>query len=279
MDESLKSWQLLKDKPHPWPADPKDPKKPAYTGEWFFVDYEKSQALAAACYFKATGDKQYDAIVQQSFAKWNSLPPGETTELYPVIWVYTHTPNAEPALVQKMKKMITDSADAAAGQTGPNRGYAAGVRGYWWGSNRLVGYCGVNCILAAEFSDDAPTKQKYLDAAEEYVHYLHGRNPIGLCFLTNMKPFGAEHSVMIMFHSWLGNASKEKDPYGGKFIGEGPGKVGPPPGYVVGGVNGSMKRYVDTLDWRQNPWEFNEPCITYQSPCAALLSYFALRVK
>jgi hypothetical protein len=48
---------------------------------------------------------------------------------------------------------------------------------------------------------------------------------------------------------------------------------------VVGGVNGGMKKYVDVLDWRTNPWEFNEPCLTYQSSCAPLLSYFGLKAK
>ena len=48
---------------------------------------------------------------------------------------------------------------------------------------------------------------------------------------------------------------------------------------VVGGVNGGMKRYVQGLNWQASPWEFNEPDITYQSPCATLLTYFALKVK
>jgi len=72
---------------------------------------------------------------------------------------------------------------------------------------------------------------------------------------------------------------KDNDKYSARYIGEGEGKIGPFPGMVVGGVNGSMKKYVDKLDWRTNPWEFNEPDITYQSPCATLLAYFALKVK
>jgi len=276
MDESLKSWKLLEAKPHPWPADPKDPKKPAYTGEWFFVDYDQCRALAAACYFKATGEKRFDAVVQEGFRKWNHMGPGESKELYPTIWVYTHTPGADAALVARMKKMLTDAAEGVVKQTGSHRAYAAGIRGYWWGSNRLIGSSGVNCILAAELAADAAARPRFLDAAEEYIHYLHGRNPIGMCYLTNMKQFGAEHSVMVMFHAWLGNPSKQNDPYGGKFVGEGPGKVGPPPGYVVGGANGGMRHYLDSLSGGK-PWEFSEPCLSYQSPCVILLSYFGQR--
>jgi len=94
-----------------------------------------------------------------------------------------------------------------------------------------------------------------------------------------MKQFGAENSVMVMFHAWLGNVQKASDPYGGRFIGSGPGKVGPPPGYVVGGTNGSMKRYVNNLNWWESPWEFSEPCLNYQGPCASLLTYLALRAR
>jgi len=279
MTESMKSWRLLERKPHPWPVDPKKPGKPAPTGEWFFVDYNQTRALVAACYFRATGDKRYDAIVRDSFKKWTRIRPGEDKELYPIIWVYVHTPGADFTLVARRKKMLTGAADQVVKQTGAQRGYAAGLRGYWWGSNRLVGASGVNCILAAELTKDAAAKQRYLDAAEEYIHYLLGRNPLGLCFLTNMKAFGVERSAMIMHHGWLGIESKKGDAYGGRFIGEGPGKIGPPPGYVVGGVNGGMKKYIDELDWRKKHWEYNEPCISYQSPCVILFDYFARKVR
>jgi hypothetical protein len=276
LDESLKSWMMLEKKPHPWPADPKNPKKPAYTGEWFFVDFAKCRVLAAACYFRLTGKAEYDAMVRDAFAKWTSVKPGEDHELWPIIWVYSHAPGADAALVTRMKKMMADAAEGVVKQTGANRGYAAGIRGYWWGSNRAIGRAGLQCVVAAELADDPAARARYLEAAEEYVHYLNGRNPIGLCFWSNMKAFGAERSVMVMFHAWVG-ADGKKDSE--KYIGEGPGKIGPFPGMVVGGVNGGMKKYVDVLDWRTNPWEFNEPCLTYQSSCAPLLSYFGLKAK
>lgn len=275
MDESLKSWRLLEKKPHPWPADPKDPKKPAPTGEWYFVDFQKCRALAAACYFRATGKPEYEAIVREIASTW-TVPPGENAEVYPVIWVHTHTKGADAALVAKMKQMIAGAADGVAKQTGADRGYAAGVRGYWWGSNRAIGQAGLCALVAAELADDAAARRRYLDAAEEYVHYLNGRNPIGRCFWSNLKALGAENSVMVMFHAWVGKAD---DKAGAKYIGEGEGKIGPFPGMVVGGVNGSMKRYIDDLDWRQNPWEFNEPCLSYQASCASLLNYFGLKGK
>ncbi len=275
-DEAQKSWDLLIEKPFPWPVDPKNPQKQAYTGDWFDQDFGKTKTLAAAAFFRLTKKAEYDTLVKEAAAKWGRFDPGDNIEIYPAIWIYTHTPGADEATVTKMKKLITDAADTATGWCGSNRGYAAGIKGYWWGSNRAIGQVGVVCIMASEFTTDAAARQKYLDSAEEYIHYLFGRNPIGLCYLSNMKQFGAEHSATVMFHSWAG---RDNDKYSAKYIGEGEGKIGPFPGMVVGGVNGSMKKYIDILDWRKNPWEFNEPDITYQSPCATLLMYFALKVK
>ncbi len=275
-EEAEKSWQLLIEKPFPWPVDPKNPQKQQYTGNWFDQDFNKTKTQAAAALFRLTQKPEYDTIVKEAAAKWNRFDPGDNHEIYPTIWIYTHASGADAATVAKMKKLITDAADTAANWCGFNRGYGAGLKGYWWGSNRAIGQVGVVCLMAAEFTSDPATRRKYIDSAEEYVHYLHGRNPIGRCYLSNMKQFGAEKSTMVMFHMWVG---KDKDKFSEKYIGEGEGKIGPFPGMVVGGVNGSMKKYIDDLDWRKKPWEFNEPDITYQSPCATLLMYFALKVK
>lgn len=275
LKEALKAWKLLEAKPHPWPADPKNPKKTAPTGNWFEADYAACRALAAACFWRLTGDDQYRQAAEGEMQNLRGWPPGEGMDWYPAMWVYIHTKGASAPLVEKLRKLMIDAGEGVVRSSGERAGYGANLRGWWWGSNRLVGNMGVAAICAAELSDDPAAKRRYLDAAEEYIHYLHGRNPLGLCYLTNMKQFGAERSAMVMFHSWLGNPSKRKDPYGSRFIGEGEGKIGPPPGYVVGGANGGPKKYNDTLDGE--PWIYNEPDIGYQSPCALLLGYFGMR--
>ena len=77
--------------------------------------------------------------------------------------------------------------------------------------------------------------------------------------------------AMVMFHMWVGH---DNNAFGAKYVGEGDGKIGPFPGIVIGGVNGSMKRMVEVLDWRQNPWEFTEPDIAYQASVLQLLNIF-----
>ena len=354
LDESMKSWQLLEARPHPWPnaitykiddktvvnvddkvaalADLKPemeviataakgktkeiraftpkpgaptPKltgvitsidaeaskvvvktnKMQYTGEWFCADYAKTKALAAACYFRATGDKKYADLVKAEFIKVDPKTnepafklDGNGFEHQATAWVYAHTPGADPELVKKMKDAIFNAAEGFAKSSGSNRAYGAGLGGYGWGSNQAIGSNGQTCLVAAEFSDDPAAKQKYLDTAEEFVHYLHGRNPLGWCYVTNMRPFGAEHATCVMFHSWFGNPGhQDKTKFGYKYIGEGEGKLGPPPGYIVGGANGGMRTYYNGLGGE--PWVYNENCLGYQGQCTALIGYFGYKVK
>jgi len=277
-DEAQKAWKLLESKPHPWLGGGEEPKMKGKNTfrDWFWLNYAQMRATAAACFFSLTGEASYNQIVKEAAAKWKQFAPGDEGELYPVFWIYLHAKGADAETTEKIKKLITSAADTGLNWSGEKRGYAAAVKGYWWGSNRAVGRTAVVSLMAAELAGDPGAKKKYLDSAEEYVHYLYGRNPIGLCFLSNMKQFGAERSVTVMFHSWVG---KDNDKFSAKYIGEGEGKLGPFPGMVVGGVNGSMKRYEYGLNWTKSPWEFSEPDITYQSPCVTLLGYFALKVK
>jgi endoglucanase len=277
LDESMRSWNLLKEKAHPWPADPAKPGRVLPQGEMRGdQDYPLWRATAAAALFRLTGKKEYDDIVRESCAPWDwaqgkPFGPGDKDGFYPLMWIYLHAKGADPGIVANAKKAILGTAEATVNLTGPKRGYAMAIRGYWWGSNSLVGHTGGLLVMAAQLTDDKEKKKAYLEAAEEYVHYLFGRNPIGTCYLSNMKGFGAEHSALVMFHNWVGNVGS---PYGAKYIGEGEGKIGPFPGMVIGGVNGSMKKLIEDLDWRKNPWEYNEPDIAYQVAVCQLLSAF-----
>jgi len=268
LDESMRSWNLLKTKPHPWPVDPKNPNQILSQGEMGGddKDYAVWRATAAACYFRLTSQKEYDQIVHDAVAKG----VGDVAEPYK--WVYMRSKGADPDLVAKIKKAVADSATGILGQQSA-KGYRLVVDGFWWGSNAHVGSKGGTLVLAALLTDDAAKKKAYLEGAEEYVHYLNGRNPRGECYFSNMKSFGAEHSAVVMFHGWVGNATSK---YSQKYIGEGPGKIGPFPGYIIGGPNGSMKKLIEDedLDWRKAPWEFTEPDIGYQSQVMRLMSGF-----
>ena len=97
---------------------------------------------------------------------------------------------------------------------------------------------------------------------------MHGVNPLGLVYLTNMGRCGAESSATLMYHGWFTHE--------------------PPPGYVVGGPNrnygGTLtwvkkqppaKAYADFNEgWPANSWELTEPAIYYQAMYIRLLADF-----
>ncbi|GAB4420749.1 MAG: glycoside hydrolase family 9 protein [Bacteroidia bacterium] len=119
----------------------------------------------------------------------------------------------------------------------------------------------------------------YRDAAAGYLHYLHGVNPMGLVYLTNMYDLGAEASANEMFHTWFCDQSDWDHALHSA--------LGPPPGYLVGGPNrfftGKLtedltlqppgKAYKDwNSGWPENSWEITEPAIYYQAAYIYLLT-------
>lgn len=117
--------------------------------------------------------------------------------------------------------------------TGAVDPYRAPLAEYTWGSNQSKAQMGRMFALTAvhslgAVSGDAP-ESAHLAAAEDYLHYLHGVNPLGLVYLTNMGGAGAEHSANTLYHSWFADGSQWDSVTAHT--------PGPAPGFVVGGPN------------------------------------------
>ena len=61
---------------------------------------------------------------------------------------------------------------------------------------------------------------------------MHGVNPLGLVYLSNMQSVGAEHSVKTFYHSWF----SYKNTRWSEVTASAPGSA---PGFLVGGPNPS----------------------------------------
>ncbi|MGH7269283.1 MAG: glycoside hydrolase family 9 protein [Polyangiaceae bacterium] len=128
--------------------------------------------------------------------------------------------------------------------------------------------------------------------AEGYIHYLHGVNPLGLVYLSNMGQDGAEAPVTKIFTAWFSPESG----------------LTPPPGLLVAGPNPSytwdaccpsgcgspannalcgaaplsppagqpdQKSYKDfNADWPLDSWQVSEPNNLYQAAYIRLLAKF-----
>ena len=147
---------------------------------------------------------------------------------------------------------------------------------------------------------DASKNADATRAAERYVHYVHGVNPLALVYLSNMEKYGANTSVTSFYHSWYAKGSDWSE--------VGVSKYGPPPGYLPGGPNPSyswdgccpsgcgsdannqacgsappsppagqpsQKAYKNFNDnWPLDSWAVTEPDDGYQAHFVRLLSKF-----
>ncbi len=148
---------------------------------------------------------------------------------------------------------------------------------YYTGSNgRKAAYGAINVALANWGVGDS---SDLWDKGASVLHSLHGVNPIGIVYLSNMSGFGADKSVNEIYHSWFADGTVYDNAQ--------TSPIGPPPGYMPGGPNPyfsvstltppygqpAYKSYLDFNDnWPNNSWEVSEPEIAYQAMYVRLLS-------
>jgi hypothetical protein len=183
-------------------------------------------------------------------------------------------------------------------------GYRSFIGSYNWGSNEYKSKYGVTFYSLAKQSLEPGKNHLYFSAAEDYLHYIHGVNPMGLVYLTNMNGYGASRSLTEIYHTWFDHNSAKWN----KVTETTPG---PAPGYLAGGANAyykwdnccpngcgssannatcrseevpvnqpAAKMYKDfNTSWPLNSWEITEPMGAYQIAYIRLLSKFVAAKK
>ena len=261
--------------------------------------------FAAIKLFAATGDAAYRSYVDAHYteeplmAQWyiSAYNAGSArTLLY-----YASLPGATASVASDIRTRYLDmwarsdygGWGAVDSQRDPYRAY---IPDYTWGSNASKGQAGSLFTEESYYGISRHTADQVADAAADYLHYLHGVNPFGKVYLTNMNSFGAENSVNQIFHTWFADGSALWDSAKTS-------TYGPAPGFVVGGPNynqwdwdtrcpgisaacGStrptppygqppQKSYLDFNDgWPLNSWPISEPSNGYQTAYIRLLARF-----
>jgi endoglucanase len=116
--------------------------------------------------------------------------------------------------------------------------YRAPLLAYTWGSAGVKANKGsmfYEHILYGLTPQSGQTDEQIRNVAARYIHYLHGVNPLGKVYLSNMGAYGAENSVDQFYHTWFQHGSALWDSVSGS-------THGPAPGFVVGGPNPSYNR-------------------------------------
>jgi len=261
--------------------------------------------LVAAIYLYAlTGDAAYRSYVDSHYTEvpmmsswW--LSPYDAGSTRPLLY-YASLSGATASVAQAIRTRYVELWErpdyagwgAVADQRDP---YRAHLDSYHWGSN------GIKALLGGMFADEGlyglsqHSAAEIADAGAAYLHYLHGANPLGKAYLSNMAAHGAENSVDQFFHSWFADGSPWDSVRDSQY--------GPAPGFLVGGPNNTQydwdercpgisplcgpsrpappygqpgqKAYKDFNDgWPLNTWSVTENSNGYQTAYIRLLARY-----
>ncbi len=192
---------------------------------------------AAVYLFEVTGEASYRDFVDAHYAELHLLAADEASPFelaaQETLLYYASLPGATPEVASRIRS-IYRSAILSEHNLGAHRRqadpYLAHLRDYVWGSNSTKANQGLMFMDVGLRGVDASLESEARQAAERYLHYLHGVNPMQMVYLSNMYAYGAGKSVNEFYHSWFAHGSPRWDRVGVS-------TYGPPPGFVTGGPN------------------------------------------
>ncbi len=265
--------------------------------EWDVDTQNEARTGAAAMLFAATGNTTYRTYFDNNYA---SIRPYSWTYWYPfqpiiqdMMLYYTSLPNATGTVANNIKNNCITSvngnnADLLPAWNNNTDAYRAYLKDddYVWGSNQVKANVGTIFYNMLVHNLSPANATEYSNAAESYIHFLHGVNPINKAMLSNMGDYGAEGSCDEIYHAWFGDGTDYDNAQ--------TSPIGPPPGYMTGGFNKNFvpdpacncvisppqnqpiqKSYKDwNTSWPENSWELTEPAIYTQAAYLKLLSKF-----
>ncbi len=264
-------------------------------------DYGRSmKALTAAIYlYDLTGEVDYRAYVDARYRDNNIFKHGFTQDsdydqTAPLLH-YAALPGATPEVAADIKRAFSTGYESSGWKAAASDPYMANISGYWWGSNGIKASAGDVYADEARFGLGSHSATDAMSMAAGYIHYLHGVNPLGKVYLSNMGAYGAENSVDRFYHTWFTHGSARWDSVKAS-------KYGPAPGFLVGGANPgynwasgcpslnpgcglaplsppvgqpAQKAYADFNEaWPIDSWEVTEDSEGYQVPYIRLLARF-----
>ena len=236
------AWTWASDNPDVLYYNNDDAKQPGSqglaAGQQEMDDPRRSAARfeAAVYLFEITSDAEYGKFVEANFAsvvpdwgptQWDAV--GQEALLY-----YARLPGAsdavKTAIITKFVSRISQNADQLPMVIGKKDPYRAPMKDFTWGSNLSKVSQARLYELFALYAPDPSIAARAKSAALGYLNYIHGVNPLGLVYLTNMKVAGAENSAITMYHVWFSYNSR-------RWSKVSQSSPGPAPGYLVGGPN------------------------------------------
>lgn len=256
-----------------------------------------AEATCAAVYlFALTGAEKYHDFIRQNYEStrpWKSSEWGiYRSHQAEAIFQYAFLEGADEGLAADIisKKLSAEKSEGTHYEV-VERDNLYRAKSFYnnWGSNSLISRQGCDAMDFIAYGLKTEKHEKYKERSQAILNYIHGINPFGMTYLTNMYPYGAEFSATEMWHTWFATNTVYDNIEGNN--------IGPAPGYLVGGFNAqnakhakvkigkekfdattgnqpAQKSYTEDNDGSNQPWAFNEPAIYYSAGYVKLLSHF-----
>ncbi|HTF97413.1 MAG TPA: glycoside hydrolase family 9 protein [Cellvibrio sp.] len=258
---------------------------------------------AAIYLFAATDNATYQNHVTTNYgnrANWVDI--WNENEL--MSWLYyANLTGADTTLANTIKTQYANAMNGSSNlgsitnKTDAYRVHIGGDNNFTWGSNRSMSRKGTSFYNLISYGAGNANATTVKNASLAYLNYLHGTNPQGMVYLSNMYSLGVHSSVNEFYHTWFTNGSALWDRVGTSTF-------GPAPGFLVGGPNPTydwdgnctsnspnpgcgtaapnppkgqppMKAYLDfNTSWPLNSWQITENHNDYQVAYLRLLSKF-----
>ncbi len=279
------------------------------TGADYTYNINMRQMVAAIYLYALTGNSTYKTFVENNYSnahmlQWQFVYPFENSTQISLLYysslagVSTAVSNAIKNAFRNSMENNTDNFPAYQNDLGAYLAYVA-PQNITWGSNETQSNMANLFQAYHHFNLNSLNNEWAEEIMAHFVHYIHGVNPVGIAYMTNMAALGAENSANTIYHSWFTEGSSLWDDVRTS-------TYGPPPGFIPGGPNphwdlddccpdncGSsqmnnlcvtleppdnqpeLKSYLDwNTSWPQNSWEVTEIGIYVQSAWLLLLSSF-----
>ncbi len=260
------------------------------------TEQDARKFVAAIYLYAATSNTTYRSYVD---ANYTSIQPFAWTYWYPfepvvqdAMLYYTTTAGATMGTVNAIRQSCINSTtsnnpDMLPAYTVETDAYMAYMKNqdYVWNNNEFKCEAGIIFANMNRYALDAPNQTNYRNAAAGYLHYIHGTNPNGYCYLSSSDTCGADRFVNQIYHGWFGDGTI----YDGTAL-------GPPACYLTCGANyfynpdaaytgpaieppmnqPHQKCYKNwNTSWPENSWEVTEVGIYTEAAYVKLLSMYA----
>lgn len=253
------------------------------------------RALAAAELFRLTGDTayrdwfdQYHAHPSTADGSHNPIisgyfEAGGSFDLQRAMVSYCQAAGATPSVTASIRQSLDEGVRRQPYGQRINDPYHCFMWDghYTWSSNGLKAQWAMLALWAVKLQTNPGMTGTYLALAEEYLHYYHGRNPLGWTFVTQAQRFGADKPITQIYHGWFHDGTKwDTNPAPGILAG-GPNQYFTPDSSYRGIISPPqnqppMKSYKDwNTSWPENSWSVTENSTGYQSRYSFVLAAFA----